>query len=219
MFGNPLNENFLGCKEHHEDRGASSGLRDCSAQSVDKPLTQTVSVPAGILRNTFPEFVDLGDFASCEILGHREQGSETVACWADRYVGEMEASPELQPSTIAHARRIVGYYITPHLGDRSIYASKTAAPSVRAQRDAQMMPILLALFVANYRVYGARKLWIAAGRGGHEIGRDQVARLMKALDIEDVTRRRKSVVISNVGMSGVFGVVFGGERLQLGDGG
>jgi transposase InsO family protein len=52
---------------------------------------------------------------------------------------------------------------------------------------------LMALFVANYRVYGARKLWIAARRGGHEIGRDQVARLMKALDIEGVTRRRKRV--------------------------
>ena len=73
------------------------------------------------------------------------------------------------------------------------YASKTAATSARAQRDTVMMPIMLALFVANYRVYGARKLWIAAGRAGHEIGRDQVARLMKALDIEGVTRRRKRV--------------------------
>jgi putative transposase len=75
----------------------------------------------------------------------------------------------------------------------SYYASKTAATSARAQRDTVMMPIMLALFVANYRVYGARKLWIAAGRAGHEIGRDQVARLMKALDIEGVTRRRKRV--------------------------
>ena len=57
-------------------------------------------------------------------------------------------------------------------------------PSDRARRDAVMMPMLMALFVANYRVYGARKLWIAARRAGHDIGRDQVARLMKALDIE-----------------------------------
>ena len=35
---------------------------------------QTVSVPVGTFSNTFPEFVDLGDFASYEILGHREQG-------------------------------------------------------------------------------------------------------------------------------------------------
>ena len=41
-----------------------------------------------------------------------------------------------------------------------------------------MAPILLALWTANLRVYGARKLWIAARRAGHDIGRDQVARLM-----------------------------------------
>ena len=70
---------------------------------------------------------------------------------------------------------------------------KKRQPSDRARRDAVMMPMLMALFVANYRVYGARKLWIAARRAGHDIGRDQVARLMKALDIEGVTRRRKRV--------------------------
>ena len=36
-------------------------------------------------------------------------------------------------------------------------------------------------------------MWIAAKRAGHDIGRDQVARLMTVLDIEGVTRRRKRV--------------------------
>ncbi len=70
---------------------------------------------------------------------------------------------------------------------------KQRQPSARAQRDAAMLPIVMALFVANYRVYGARKLWIAARRAGHDIGRDQVARLMTILDIHGVTRRRKRV--------------------------
>jgi len=35
-------------------------------------------------------------------------------------------------------------------------------------RDAVLMPILLALWTANYRVYGARKLWKAARRAGHD---------------------------------------------------
>ena len=43
-----------------------------------------------------------------------------------------------------------------------------------------MVPILMVLWVANYRVYGAHKLWKAARRAGHDIGRDQVARLMRA---------------------------------------
>ena len=71
------------------------------------------------------------------------------------------------------------------------YAAKNRPLSQRALRDAVMMPILLALFQANYSVYGARKLWIAARRAGHDIGRDQVARLMRQLDIRGVRRSRR----------------------------
>ena len=75
------------------------------------------------------------------------------------------------------------------------YAAKKreTAPSARAVRDAVMMQILLALWVANRKVYGAHKLWKAAGRAGHDIGRDQVARLMRELGIEGVSRLRKKV--------------------------
>jgi putative transposase len=71
------------------------------------------------------------------------------------------------------------------------YSAKTRPLSARAKRDAIMMPILLALWTANYRVYGARKLWIAARNAGHEIGRDQVARLMRELGIWGVKRSRR----------------------------
>jgi putative transposase len=75
------------------------------------------------------------------------------------------------------------------------YAAKrrTIAPSARAVRDAVMLPILLALWIANRKVYGAHKLWKAARRAGHDIGRDQVARLMRQLDIEGISRRRKRI--------------------------
>ena len=63
--------------------------------------------------------------------------------------------------------------------------------SARAVSDAVWMPVLLALWVANRKVYGARKLWKAARRAGHEIGRDQVARLMRELGVRGVSRRRK----------------------------
>jgi putative transposase len=71
------------------------------------------------------------------------------------------------------------------------YDNKKRLPSARALRDAVMMPILLALFQTNYNVYGVRKLWVAATRAGHDIGRDQVGRLMKQLGIQGVSRRRK----------------------------
>jgi putative transposase len=71
------------------------------------------------------------------------------------------------------------------------YAARKREPSARAQRDAVLIPILVAIWTANYRVYGAHKLWKAAQRAGHDIGRDQVARLMKAAGIVGVSRRRR----------------------------
>ena len=71
------------------------------------------------------------------------------------------------------------------------WSAKRRPPSARAVRDAKMMPLLLALWQANYCVYGARKLWIAARRAGYDIGRDQTARLMGLLDIRGVKRTKK----------------------------
>jgi putative transposase len=73
----------------------------------------------------------------------------------------------------------------------TFYAAKSRPPSQRRLRDGVMMPILMALWVANYRVYGAHKLWKAARRAGYDIGRDQVARLMRELGIRGVRRGRK----------------------------
>jgi len=77
----------------------------------------------------------------------------------------------------------------------SYYAAKQreTAPSARSRRDAVMAPVLEALWTQNRKVYGADKLWRAAKRSGHDIGRDQVARLMRQLGIEGVSRQRKKV--------------------------
>ncbi len=45
--------------------------------------------------------------------------------------------------------------------------------------------------MANYSVYGRHKLWKAARRAGHDIGRDQVARLMHELGIRGARRQKK----------------------------
>lgn len=71
------------------------------------------------------------------------------------------------------------------------YARKTRPVSRRAQQDALWVPVLLALWTLNYRVYGAHKLWKAALRDGHQIGRDQVARLMRTMQIKGATRMRR----------------------------
>jgi putative transposase len=75
------------------------------------------------------------------------------------------------------------------------YAAKRRelAPSARAVRDAVMIQVLMVLWVANRKVYGAHKLWKAARRAGHDVGRDQVARLMKVMEIEGVSRQRRKI--------------------------
>jgi len=77
----------------------------------------------------------------------------------------------------------------------SYYAAKKRelAPSARAVRDAVLMQVLMVLWVANRKVYGAHKLWKAARRAGHDVGRDQVARLMRAMEIEGISRQRRKV--------------------------
>ena len=75
------------------------------------------------------------------------------------------------------------------------YATKRrqGAPSARVLRDAAMMQVLMVLWVTNRKLYGAHKLWKATRRAGHDIGRDQVARLMRAMAIEGITRKRRKV--------------------------
>ena len=75
------------------------------------------------------------------------------------------------------------------------YAAKRRErePSARAVRDAAMKPVIHQLWKANRKVYGAHKLWKAARRAGVDIGRDQVARLMREMGIKGVSRSRKKV--------------------------
>jgi len=71
------------------------------------------------------------------------------------------------------------------------YANKVRTPCARACRDAVIGPALQTLWEDNYRVYGARKLWKAARRAGHDVGRDQVARHMRAAGIAGVRRGKR----------------------------
>ena len=50
------------------------------------------------------------------------------------------------------------------------------------------------LWQENWGVYGARKLWHAARRAGHDVGRDQVARLMRIVGIAGVVRGKHRTV-------------------------
>lgn len=80
---------------------------------------------------------------------------------------------------------------TLQIAPSSYYAAKSRSPSARSVKNARARPALRMLWEENYRVYGIRKLWKAARRAGLDIGRDQVARLMRVEGIEGVRRGKK----------------------------
>ncbi len=71
------------------------------------------------------------------------------------------------------------------------YAAKARVPSARALRDAVLLPLIMSLWVANFRVYGVHKMWKALARSGETVGRDQVGRLMRQLGIQGLRRGNK----------------------------
>ena len=71
------------------------------------------------------------------------------------------------------------------------YDTKARPPSARDMRDATTGPELRTLWEKNYSVYGRRKLWKAAKRRDVDVGRDQVARLMRRQGICGATRANK----------------------------
>ena len=106
-----------------------------------------------------------------------------IIAYIDAYRDEFGVEPICRVLTAADCK----------IAPSTYHASKTRPASARAIQDAVMMQVLMVLWVTNRKVYGAHKLWKAARRGGHDIGRDQTARLMRELDIRGVSRRRKKV--------------------------
>ena len=70
------------------------------------------------------------------------------------------------------------------------WSAKTRPPCARALRDAELGPAIEAIWVKNYSVYGRRKLAKAVRKAGHNVGRDQVARLMRAHGIRGASREK-----------------------------
>ncbi len=67
-------------------------------------------------------------------------------------------------------------------------AAKTRPPSPRTLCDGELKLEIKRVYKANFEVYGAAKIWHQLAREGIQVGRDQVARLMRALGIRGVVR-------------------------------
>lgn len=71
------------------------------------------------------------------------------------------------------------------------YAHKSRPPSARTIQDKCLSERIRQVHEANYSVYGIRKVWRHLLREGIEIGRDHVARLMRAEELRGVRRGRR----------------------------
>lgn len=76
---------------------------------------------------------------------------------------------------------------------RGYRKAKNRTPSRRCLRDAALIPVIERIHRENYSVYGVRKMWHALKREGYDVGRDQVARLMRLAGLRGVVRGRKAV--------------------------
>ena len=89
--------------------------------------------------------------------------------------------------------RILGATECGFITSRGYRASKIRPPSARSLRDEMLVEEVRRIHQENYSVYGVRKMWHAMRHAGWDVGRDQVARLMKIAGLQGVRRGRKPV--------------------------
>ncbi|HSS08756.1 MAG TPA: IS3 family transposase [Acidimicrobiales bacterium] len=83
------------------------------------------------------------------------------------------------------------------------YARKACPVSEAVWEDAHMANAALGVWRANRSVYGADKLATAMVNAGHNVGRDQVARMMGIVGIQGVTRGKHHTVTTRRDPAGV----------------
>lgn len=76
---------------------------------------------------------------------------------------------------------------------RGYRAARSRPRSTRALRDEVLVEEIRRIHAESYSVYGVRKMHPAMVRAGWDVGRDQVARLMRAAGLEGVRRGRKPI--------------------------
>lgn len=102
------------------------------------------------------------------------------------YIDEYRDRFGVEPICRVLGASLEGGFIT----SRGYHAAKSRPASVRSIRDQVLAEELREIHEKNFGVYGVRKMWHAARRSGWDVGRDQVARIMKIAGIAGVCRGR-----------------------------
>jgi putative transposase len=100
-----------------------------------------------------------------------------------RYIDEHKGRFGVEPIC-----RVLAGTATGFLSVSGYYARQRRPLSRRAVDDEQLTVELRRVHAVNYGVYGARKVWRQLQRESIPVGRDRVARLMRAAGIEGIRR-------------------------------
>jgi hypothetical protein len=77
------------------------------------------------------------------------------------------------------------------LAERTYYAAKQRSPSVRTLADRAVSVEIRRVWESNYRVYGAKRVWLTLRREGLQVARCTVERLMSDMSMAGVQRGRR----------------------------
>ncbi len=77
------------------------------------------------------------------------------------------------------------------------YDQVNRAPSRREVRDEELKEHIRRIHAVNYRVYGARKVWLALNRKGVAVARCTVERLMAELGLSGAVRGARAFFLPN----------------------
>jgi putative transposase len=88
---------------------------------------------------------------------------------------------------------------TLEIAPSTYYGAISRPCSTRRRRDAGLKTDIARVHKDNFGVYGAKKLWRQLNREGIAVGRDRVARLMRALHLEGVHRGKLLTPVPEAG--------------------
>ncbi|MGW1563988.1 IS3 family transposase [Streptomyces sp. NPDC002144] len=81
------------------------------------------------------------------------------------------------------------------------HKKRLETPSARSVRDEELKERIHEVYTANYRVYGARKIWRQLNRQGHAVARCTVERLMRELGIQGAVRGKRVITTISGGQA------------------
>ncbi|WP_256104046.1 IS3 family transposase [Streptomyces sp. ODS05-4] len=129
---------------------------------------------------------DILKAAAFFLRGRARPATHTLVAFIDEYKGRFGGVEPICRVLTEHDCKIApSTYYAHH--------KRQFAPSAKTLRDTELKPLVREIFEANYRVYGARKVWRELHRQGHQVARCTVERLMRELGISGAVRGNKII--------------------------